>query len=116
MQRLENRIAALEQRVKPASGLLPTIIIVPADGPDRAQVLADIEQRRARGENVIAVGEGEDSLAVRATPTGRKTRVKALERAQDKRKTFPLAWPSIEAAAAAGVRGGFMVVGEILPP
>lgn len=45
-----------------------------------------------------------------------KTRVKALEWAQDKRKTFPLAWPSIEAAAAAGVRGGFMVVGEILPP
>ncbi|MBS0495965.1 MAG: hypothetical protein JSS31_18920 [Proteobacteria bacterium] len=62
MATLETRLLRLEQRVNPA-GLLPTIFIVP-DGPDRAQVLADIEQRRARGENVLAIGEGEDSLAV----------------------------------------------------
>lgn len=63
MQRLENRITALEQRTNPASGLLPFIVIVPADEPDRTQVLADIERRRARGENVLAIGEGDDSMA-----------------------------------------------------
>lgn len=44
-----------------------------------------------------------------------KTRVKALEGAMSRRKAWPAAWPSIEAAAAAGVRGGFLLVGEVLP-
>lgn len=44
-----------------------------------------------------------------------KTRLQRLEAAQDARRRWPLAWPSIEAAAAAGVRGGFLLVGEILP-
>lgn len=42
-------------------------------------------------------------------------RIKRLEGAQDARRRWPLAWPSIEAAAAAGVRGGFLLVGEVLP-
>ena len=44
-----------------------------------------------------------------------KTRLQRLEAAQDARRRWPLAWPSIEAAAAAGVRGGFLLVGEVLP-
>jgi len=36
--------------------------VVPADEPQRSQVLADIERRRARGQNIVAVGEGEDEL------------------------------------------------------
>lgn len=45
-----------------------------------------------------------------------KNRIKRLETAHEQRRIMPLAWPSIEAAAAAGVRGGFLQVGEILPP
>lgn len=44
-----------------------------------------------------------------------KTRLQRLEHAAAARRVWPLAWPSIEAAAAAGVRGGFLLVGEILP-
>lgn len=44
-----------------------------------------------------------------------KSRLQRLERANAARRVWPLAWPSIEAAAAAGVRGGFLLVGEVLP-
>lgn len=44
-----------------------------------------------------------------------QSRLTRLEAAQDARRRWPLAWPSIEAAAAAGVRGGFLLVGEVLP-
>ncbi|QEA12097.1 hypothetical protein [Comamonas flocculans] len=44
-----------------------------------------------------------------------KNRLQRLEAAQAARRRWPLAWSSIEAAAAAGVRGGFLLVGEILP-
>ena len=61
MQRLIDRLAKIERR-RVVPGRLPTIIIVP-DGPDRAQVLADVERRRARGDNVLAIGEQDDPLA-----------------------------------------------------
>ncbi len=57
----KQRITKLERRL-PAPGRLPTVFVVPADEPQRAQVLADIERRRARGQNIVAVGEGEDEL------------------------------------------------------
>ncbi len=57
----KQRITKLERRL-PAPGGLPTVIVVPADEPQRSQVLADIERRRARGQNIVAVGEGEDAL------------------------------------------------------
>ncbi|PWW47739.1 hypothetical protein [Melaminivora alkalimesophila] len=44
-----------------------------------------------------------------------QSRLTRLEAAQDARRRWPLAWPSIEAAAAAGVRGGFLLLGEVLP-
>ena len=44
-----------------------------------------------------------------------KTRLQRLERAQATRRTWPTAWPSVETAAAAGVRGGFLLVGQVLP-
>ena len=44
-----------------------------------------------------------------------KNRLQRLERANAARRVWPLAWPSAEAAALAGVRGGFLLVGEILP-
>ena len=61
MQRLIDRLAKIERR-RVVPGRLPPIIIVP-DGPDRAQVLADVERRRARGDNVLAIGEQDDPLA-----------------------------------------------------
>lgn len=61
MQRLIDRLAKIERR-RVVPGRLPTIIIVP-DGPDRAQVLADVARRRARGDNVLAIGEADDPLA-----------------------------------------------------
>ena len=45
-----------------------------------------------------------------------KKRLARLETAGEKRRVWPVAWPSVEAAAAAGVQGGFIVVGEVLPP
>ena len=57
---LKTRLSRLEGAAIPP-GALPTIIIIP-DGPDRAAVLADVERRRARGQNIIAIGEGEDAL------------------------------------------------------
>ena len=46
-----------------------------------------------------------------------QSRLTRLEAAQDARRRWPLAWPSIEAAAAAGVPAGagLLLVGEILP-
>ena len=61
MQRLIDRLAKIERR-RVVPGRLPTIIIVP-DGPDRAQVLDDVARRRARGDNVLAIGEADDPLA-----------------------------------------------------
>ena len=61
MQRLIDRLAKIERR-RVVPGRLPTISNVP-DGPDRAQVLADVERRRARGDNVLAIGEQDDPLA-----------------------------------------------------
>lgn len=63
MPRFIERLARLEQRHRPAPGDLPTIIIVPDNEPDRAQALADVERRRARGETVLAIGEQDDPLA-----------------------------------------------------
>lgn len=46
-----------------------------------------------------------------------KTRLLALEAAQAQRRTYPVAWPSLEAARAAGVPAGagIAIVGEVLP-
>ena len=63
MRMIEARLRKIERRRLPAPGELPTIFIVPADGADRAQVLADIARRRARGQNVLAIGEHDDPLA-----------------------------------------------------
>lgn len=60
MRRINDRLTKIERR-RVVPGRLPTIIIVP-DGPDRAQVLADVERRRARGENILAIGEQDDPL------------------------------------------------------
>ncbi len=62
MQRLIDRLAKIERR-RVVPGRLPTIFVVPADGPDRAQVLADVARRRARGQNILAIGEQDDPLA-----------------------------------------------------
>lgn len=43
-----------------------------------------------------------------------KTRLARLERASAARRVWPLAWPSVEAAAAAGVRGGWLQVGPVM--
>lgn len=61
MRRINDRLTKIERR-RVVPGRLPTIFIVPTDGPDRAQVLADVERRRARGENVLAIGEQDDPL------------------------------------------------------
>ena len=62
MPRFIERLAKLERRL-PAPGNLPTIFIVPTDEPDRSQVLADIQRRRAAGWNVVAIGPDADPLA-----------------------------------------------------
>lgn len=56
-----DRLARIERRLAPSS--LPTVLVVPADEPERSEVLADIERRRARGENIIAIGEHDDPMA-----------------------------------------------------
>lgn len=56
-----DRLARIERRLAPSS--LPTVVVVPADEPERSQVLADIERRRARGENVLAIGAQDDPIA-----------------------------------------------------
>ncbi len=56
------RLERLEQRQKPSPGMLPVVVVLP-DEPERAQVLADVQSRRARGEHVICVGPGEDELS-----------------------------------------------------
>lgn len=60
MPRFTERLAKLERRLAP--GTLPTIFVVPADEPDRTRVLADIERRRVRGQNIVAIGEADDWL------------------------------------------------------
>ncbi len=55
------RLTKLERRL-PAPGGLPTVIEVPAGEPQRSQVLADIERRRAKGANILVVSEGADPL------------------------------------------------------
>lgn len=59
--RFTERLRKIERR-RVLPGALPTIIIVP-EGPDRAQVLADVARRRALGQQVIALGPHEDALA-----------------------------------------------------
>ena len=62
MPRFIERLTKLEQRHRPAPGELPVVLVVPSTEPDRAQALADVERRRALGQNVIAIGEQEDPL------------------------------------------------------
>ena len=61
MRRINDRLTKIERR-RVVPGRLPTIFVVPADGPERAQVLADVARRRARGENILAIGEQDDPL------------------------------------------------------
>lgn len=64
MRRFTERLRAIEAKRRPAApGALPVIVVVPDSEPDRAQALADIARRRARGETVIAIGEADDALA-----------------------------------------------------
>ncbi len=60
MRRINDRLTKIERR-RVVPGRLPTIIVVP-DGPKRAQVLADVERRRARGERVFLVTDGDNPL------------------------------------------------------
>lgn len=60
---IDARLQKIERQRRPTPGALPTIIVIPDSEPDRAQALADVARRRARGDSVIAVGEHEDSLA-----------------------------------------------------
>ncbi len=62
MRRFTERLTRLERR-NPPSGLLPTVVAVPDAEPHRSRVLADIERRRARGQTIVAVREGEDKFA-----------------------------------------------------
>ena len=43
-------------------------------------------------------------------------RLRALERRCAPASCWPIAWPSIEAAAAAGIDGGILIVGPIMSP
>ena len=43
-----------------------------------------------------------------------KARLKRLESAQVRRRVVPLAYPSPEAAMAAGVRGGWLQIGPVM--
>lgn len=62
MRRINDRLTKIERR-RVVPGRLPTIFVVPADGPERAQVLADVARRRAKGQNILAIGEQDDPLA-----------------------------------------------------
>lgn len=59
--KLSDRIRAMEQRRTP-EGMLPVIVRVPADEPERQRVLADVERRRKRGEHVLAVHRADDPM------------------------------------------------------
>ena len=62
MPRFTERLERLERR-RPQPGGLPTICVIPDDQPARNEALADVERRRARGEQVIAIGIDDDPLA-----------------------------------------------------
>ena len=71
MRTIERRIAAIEQRrTMPSTGMLPTIIIIPSDEPDRAAALERIEALRKQGREAHGVAEGElcDELIERCAP------------------------------------------------
>lgn len=61
MRRFTERLQKIERQRRPTPGGLPIIIAVPANGPDRAQVLADVARRRALGEPVFAIADGENN-------------------------------------------------------
>ena len=62
---MRERLARLEQRKNPGLGL-PELVTVPASGPERERVLAQIDRQRKRGHNSLAVPEGVDPLEILA--------------------------------------------------
>ena len=67
--KLSERLRRLEQRRTP-EGMLPLVIEVPSGFAEREKVLADVDRRRRRGENLLVVLPGDDPMAILADAIG----------------------------------------------